>query len=344
MPELFQDRSTLMKPFAYPHCAFGARSRFCRALRFKATGLVVVCGVHERRAADSAPKPDQKTIPGLNIVLVKIPKGSFTMGHPVGAPGSEPDESPATKVTLTKDFWLGATEVTVAQWRYFADTTGHISEAEINGAGLYLIKKKAGERQRGLSWRSPGYEQAENHPVVGISWYDAQQFCKWVNDREGAAGRLPAGYTYTFPTESQWEYAAKAGNTDDIPDPTEYAWFRDTSGGATHPVGTKKPNAWGLYDMQGNVWEWVLDWYGNYPGGEVVDYQGPPSANDRNVIRPHHELRGGGKGDPPGHGISVTNRWSTTGNTQNDWVGFRVALAVVPPPAPAPTPAAAKKK
>jgi formylglycine-generating enzyme required for sulfatase activity len=294
-------------------------------------------------AAESAARLEQRTIPGLNMVLVKVPKGSVLMGNPDAAPTPEPDEGPATKVTLTNDFWLGATEVTVGQWRYFADLTGHITEAEVSGAGLYLIKKKAGDRERGLTWRNPGYAQAENHPVVGISWDDAQQFCRWLTEREQSAGRLPAGHVYTLPTEAQWEYACRAGNPADPENPADYAWYRDTSGGTTHPVGTKKPNAWGLYDMQGNAWEWVRDWYGNYPGGEVTDYTGPASPNDRNVIRPHHELRGGGKGDPPGHGIASTNRWSTTGNTSNDWVGFRVALAIIPPP-PRPALPATKKK
>jgi formylglycine-generating enzyme len=322
------------------------RSVRASAIRVSVAFLIVASFSGWVHAADQVTKPEQRTIPGINISLVKLSKGSVVMGLPADSPESEPDESPPTKVTFTNDFWLGTTEVTVAQWRYFADVTGHISDAEVADAGLYLIKKKAGEKQRGLSWRNPGYPQEENHPVVGISWNDAQQFCRWLTEREGAAGRLPTGYVYTLPTEAQWEYACRAGKDGEIENVNDYAWYRDTSGGTTHPVGTKKPNAWGLYDMQGNVWEWVHDWYGRYPGGEVVDYTGPASANDRNVISPHHELRGGGKGDPPGHGISSKNRWSTTGNTQNDWVGLRVALAIIPPPAAPATPSAsaAKKK
>jgi formylglycine-generating enzyme required for sulfatase activity len=312
-------------------------------------GVLLLAGTFgslEVQAADPPAQRQQRTIPGLNMVLVKLSKGSVVMGNPASSPNSEPDESPPTKVNFTNDFWLGATEVTVAQWRHFADTTGHISDAEISGSGLYLINKKAGEKQLGLNWRSPGYSQEENHPVVGISWNDAQDFLRWLTEREGAAGRLPAGYVYTLPTEAQWEYACRAGRAEDPADLRDYAWYKDTSGGMTHPVGTKKPNAWGLYDMQGNVWEWVHDWYGRYPGGEVTDYTGPASPNDRNVIRPHHEVRGGGKGDPAGHGINSTNRWSTTGNTQNDWVGFRVALGIIPAPPPpaARRTSAAKKK
>lgn len=310
-------------------------------------GLIVAAGmtiVGSTMAADLGVNFARRTVPGLDMVLVQLPKGSVVMGNPEGAPNTEPDESPPTRVNFTSDFWIGATEVTVAQWRYFADVTGYITDAEVSGAGLFLIKKKAGDRQIGLTWRNPGYAQEENHPVVGISWNDAQRFCRWLTEREQSAGRLPAGYVFTLPTEAQWEYACRAGQPNEPENINDYAWYRDTSGGTTHPVATKKPNAWGLYDMQGNVWEWVFDWYGRYPGGEVTDYAGPATPNDRNVISPHHELRGGGKGDPPGHGIASTNRWSTTGNTENDWVGLRIALAVPPAPKPPAFPAAGKKK
>jgi formylglycine-generating enzyme required for sulfatase activity len=97
---------------------------------------------------------EQRTIAGLELTLVKLPKGTVTLGLPAAQPDAEPDESPPTRVRLTNDFWIGATEVTVAQWRYFADLTGHITEAEVAGAGLHLIKKKAGDRQIGLTWRT----------------------------------------------------------------------------------------------------------------------------------------------------------------------------------------------
>jgi formylglycine-generating enzyme required for sulfatase activity len=279
---------------------------------------------------------EQTTIPGLNVVMVKVARGTFTLGHVDGYPGSSPDEKPATKVTFTKDFWLGATEVTVAQWRYFVETTGYITDAEKTGGGIWVstmannVEKR--EKRTGLSWRNPGFAIADNHPVVGVSWDDAQQFCRWLTEREGAAGRLPAGYVYRLPTQAQWEYAARAGTTDDLADATEFAWYRENSGGVLHPVGTKKANAWGLHDMQGNVWEWVHDWYSRYPGGEVSDYEGPASPNDRAVIKPHREKRGGWINDAGGHGIMTTNRWSTFGQDECNWVGFRLALSTVAPP------------
>jgi formylglycine-generating enzyme required for sulfatase activity len=293
-------------------------------------GLAMSCVPGVRAAA----APETRVIPGLDLKLVKCPAGLVVIGVPADTPGIEDDESPPTRVNLTHDFWIGTTEVTVAQWRRFTEITGYLTDAESTGAGIFLFRDKDGAPHPGLSWRDPGYPQEENYPVVGISWHDAQQFCRWLTEREQSAGRLPAGYVYTLPTEAQWEYACRAGRTDDPSNGPDYAWYKDNSGGKTHAVALKRPNLWGLYDMHGNVWEWVYDWYGAYPGGEWNDYAGPPSPNDRNIIMPHHELRGGGQSNPAGHGIGSTNRWSTTGNTQDDWAGFRLALAMPPQPAP----------
>ena len=116
-------------------------------------------------------------------------------------------------------------------------------------------------------------------------------------ERERAAGRLPPGFAYTLPTEAQWDYACRAGTTGDYAgDLDALGWHGGTSGGnsgyETHPVRAKQPNAWGLYDMHGNVWEWCLDWYASYPGGSVMDPSGPPSGADR-------VYRGGSWGDVP---------------------------------------------
>jgi len=316
-----------MKPFDLSSLSTGPVLRLGVALLLAGAGL-----------SPAAAQP--RVVPVLDITMVHLKAGTFTLGHVEGYAGSSPDEKPATKVTFTKDFWLGATEVTVAQWRHFVEATGYVSAAEKNGTGIWVstlennVEKR--EKKPGLSWRNPALAVADNFPVVGVSWEDAQQFCRWLTERERAAGRLPAGYIYRLPTEAQWEYAARAGTTDDPVDAGDVAWYRANSGGVLHPVGTKKPNAWGLHDMQGSVWEWVNDWYGRYPGGEVTDFEGPPSANDRSVIKPHRSKRGGWINDPGGHGIMTTNRWSTWGQDECNWVGFRVALSTVAPPRPAP--------
>ena len=119
-----------------------------------------------------------------------------------------------------------------------------------------------------------------NRPVESVSWDDVQAFIEKLNAKEGGA-------MYRLPTEAEWEYAARAGSItaysfgDDAKQLGEYAWYGDNSKGETHPVGQLKPNAWGLYDMHGNVWEWVQDWYGKYAAEAVMDPQGPSAGSAR---------------------------------------------------------------
>lgn len=266
-------------------------------------------------AATAAAGPETKLIPGLNLTMVRITRGTFLMGHPEGYPGSSSDERPVTMVTFSKDFWLGATDVTVAQFRQFVNETKYVTEPETTG-GVFM----SDGRRPGTSWKNPGFVPEDNFPVVGVSWNDAMKFCEWLNAREKKAGRVPEGHRYTLPTEAQWEYAARAGTTDDPENPDDNAWYAGNSGGKLHPVGLKKPNAFGLYDMLGLVWQWVLDWRGPYPGGHVVDWEGPEFGTTR-------ENRSGSYGSPKGHGIMSTNRWSTPGLTSRTSLGFRVALS-----------------
>jgi formylglycine-generating enzyme required for sulfatase activity len=128
-----------------------------------------------------------------------------------------------------------------------------------------------------------------SRPVSSVSWFDATNYCWQLTQRELAAGRIPPGSQYRLPTEAEWECAARAGTTTrfsygDDPDYTNltnYAWFILNSGFPStltlHPIGQKLPNPWGLYDMEGNVWEWTQDWLGDLPGGAVTDPQGPAS-------------------------------------------------------------------
>jgi len=274
---------------------------------------------------------EQMTVPGIGLKLVKVKAGSFIMGHPEGYPGSSSDERPAHKVNITRDYWLGATAVTVGQFRYFVEQTNYVTDAEFRNVGLYTRNDRP--RTPGLSWRNPGlpnYTQTENHPVFGASWEDAMAFCAWLTETERRAGRLPEGHTFRLPTEAQWEFAARYGTTDDIAEPGEYAWYGANSGGVPHPVGTKKPNPWGLYDMRGNGWSWVYDWYGRYPDEEVNDPQGPLYPNSREVIRPLRQKRGSSWNANDPHNLMTTNRWSTWGLDPVNWCTFRVALTTVP--------------
>jgi formylglycine-generating enzyme required for sulfatase activity len=156
--------------------------------------------------------------------------------------------------------------------------------------------------------------------VEQVSWNDAVEFCRKLTDRERAAGRLPEGYVYTLPTEAQWEYACRAGTTGAYAgDLGAMGWYKDNSGSTTHPVGQKRANAWGLYDMHGNVWEWCLDWKGDYPSGNVTDPTGPSSGS-------HRIVRGGSWINAALYARSANRLWFSPGFRRN-FLGFRVALA-----------------
>ena len=186
-------------------------------------------------------------VPANGPGMVWIAPGTFAMGSETG----DVDEKPVTQVTLTNGYWLGKTEVTQAQW-----------QTVIAG--------------------NPSFSKGEDKPVETISWDDAMEYCRKLTERECSAGRLPDGYEYTLPTEAQWEYACRAGTTGDVAVELDaMGWYADNSGNATHSVAQKQPNAWGLYDMHGNVWEWCRDWHGNYQGGSVTDPTGPYSGSLR---------------------------------------------------------------
>jgi formylglycine-generating enzyme required for sulfatase activity len=169
-------------------------------------------------------------------------------------------ERPLHQVTITKGFWLGQTPVTVAAYHRYARASGK-------------------DMPRAPSFNS-GWNDQEM-PIVNVSWDDAVAFCTW------AGGRLPS--------EAEWEYAARAGSTESRYGPIdEVAWYSDNSDGKTHEVSQKRPNTFKLYDMLGNVWEWVNDWYGEsyYAASPERDPQGPPSGQFR-------VLRGGAWGASP---------------------------------------------
>jgi len=198
---------------------------------------------------------------GMKFVLV--PAGTFMMGSLPDEPGRGDDERQHS-VTLTKPFYMAVTEVTQSQWRrIMGNSPSHFRDC---GADC---------------------------PVEFVSWNDCQQFVQRLNLREG-------DNTYRLPTEAEWEYACRAGSKTAFANGgvTETScghdanldllgWYCGNSGKEPHPVGQRKPNAFGLYDMHGNVWEWCQDWYGPYPSGDASDPTGPSSGSYR-------VLRGGG--------------------------------------------------
>jgi formylglycine-generating enzyme required for sulfatase activity len=174
---------------------------------------------------------------------------------------------------------------------------------------------------------NPSYCSGDlDRPVESVSWSEAKDYCAGLTAQERRAGRLPAGYVYRLPTEAEWEYACRAGTTNrfshgDDPDYSglaQYAWYGRLGGNTTHPVGEKRPNAWGLYDMHGNVGEWCLDWDGAYRGGSVTDPA--PSAGSGPVAR-------GGGWQYPGRSCRSAFRDGFYPGFKSDYLGFRPVLA-----------------
>ena len=164
--------------------------------------------------------------------------------------------------------------------------------------------------------------------MEGVSWYDATNYCGTLTQQEGAAGRIATNSVYRLPTEAEWEYACRAWTSTRFSygdDPgyytnlNSYAWFGDNSEVRTHAVGQKLPNAWGLYDVHGNVWEWCQDRYGDYLGGIAIDPQGPATGTNR-------VFRGGCWFNGPGYCRSASRNYIDPGYGYG-FIGFRAVLA-----------------
>jgi formylglycine-generating enzyme required for sulfatase activity len=201
-------------------------------------------------------------------------------------------------VTISKDYYLGVYKVTQAQY-----------------------EKVVGKNPSLYQGAIVGNENADL-PVENVSWDNAVEFCKKLSE---LPDEKKAGRVYRLPTEAEWEYACRAGSKtaysfDDeeglLP---EYGWFNRNSSNRTHTVGLLEPNAWGLYDMHGNVFEWCSDWYGEYPKGAVSDPTGPKVDSDR-------VLRGGGWRYFAAYCRSANRNWDTPDGRSND-LGFRLALS-----------------
>ncbi|UCG57650.1 MAG: SUMF1/EgtB/PvdO family nonheme iron enzyme, partial [Phycisphaerales bacterium] len=195
--------------------------------------------------------------------------------------------------------------------------TGYKTEAEKgNWAANYGYGAFPIVPGRGFNWRSPGFGQSEDHAAVCISWNDAMAFCRWLSRQTGGHYRLP--------TEAEWEYACRAGGDGYSGEDVDgMGWYRDNSGRGTHPVGQKKPNAWGLYDMHGNAWEWCLDvWHSSYrdtpdDGSAWLTEDYLPRVAVRRVLR-------GGAWCRLDFECGATYRYRGTEDFRSDGTGFRI--------------------
>jgi formylglycine-generating enzyme required for sulfatase activity len=249
-------------------------------------------------------EPPKEITNSIGMKMVLIPAGKFLMGWPK----SEEDFSsfinaPRHRVRITRPFYVGATQVTQGQYRAV------IGQSPSYFKGLF---------RKGL----------DDRPVERVSWHDAIAFCDKLNELEK---EQLEGATYRLPTEAEWEYACRAGSTtrysfgDDEARLGDHAWFRGNSGNKSHPVGQKRSNAWGLYDMHGNVLEWCWDAYdpAYYRKSPAVDPLGPSQADYRVV-------RGGGCLNYPVVCRSAYRLWDTPEKRYCD-LGFRVARTLPPP-------------
>ena len=196
-----------------------------------------------------------------------------------------PAEGPQHRVTLTKPFGLSIYEVTRGQFRKFVADVGYKTEAEKDGEGGFGYKDGKWVQAPEFLWNTKlGFdtEQTDDHPVVNVSWNDAVAFCEWLSRKEGV--------TYRLPTEAEWEFACRAGNPgrfsfgNDETKLGDYAWYAEQGGRNTMPVGRKQANAFRLFDLYGNVWEWCGDGFGRYNASEAIDPLGARNSSGR-VLR-----------------------------------------------------------
>jgi formylglycine-generating enzyme required for sulfatase activity len=257
-------------------------------------GFLTVILLFSINQAQAAEKTYTNSI-GMEFVL--IPAGEFMMGSNDSDKWAEEYEKPQHKVTISKDFYLGKYEVTQEQWE------------AVMGSNPSHFK----------GWFKGWFKGKLQNPVENVSWDDVQIFIKRLNHKEGTE-------KYRLPTEAEWEYAARAlGSSsyffgDDPAQLGDYAWYNDNADD-THPVGKKKPNFFGLYDMYGNVSEWVQDWYGEnyYKQSSSIDPTGSTSGSDR-VIR-------GSSWRNLARDARSASRYSSLPGSRGSLLGFRLALS-----------------
>ena len=277
----------------------------------------------------------------VTLKLVQIPAGKFLMGSPESEKDRDKEEI-QHEVTISKPFYMGITHVTVDQFATFVKDSGYKTDAEKDGSSVGSEIKDGTldlKMVDGCSWRNPSFDQRGDHPVVQVSWNDAKAFCDWLSKKTGK--------TVSLPTEAQWEYACRAGTK------TAYPWGDDPDGGKgwancgdqrlkkklpnaaaawmffgwddgfvfTSPVGSYKANAFGLYDMNGNAWQWCQDRYGDYEKGAATDPTGAATGASR-------VLRGGSWLDLPRFCRAAYRNRHSPGYRHTYRLGFRVVLDV----------------
>ena len=225
---------------------------------------------------------------GVKMEMILIPAGEFLMGSPDSDRAAANDEKPQHRVRITQPFYLGKYPVTQEQWM-------------------------------AVMGNNPSHFQNPKNPVEWVSWEDCLQFLRQLNEKVGMG-------KWQFPTEAQWEYACRAGSTtiycfgNDESELGDYGWYDKNSGGRPHPVGEKKPNAWGLYDMNGSIWQWCRDWYdpGYYAHSPMDDPAGPATGTER--------VSHGGCWFSPARSARSANHGRIEADHHGSHLGFRASM------------------
>ncbi len=257
------------------------------------------------------------TVPGVKIEMVPVSAGAFSVTRSRG------DNENSVAVKITRSFWIGKYEVSAGQYMYYLKSQSGLNRNERFAIDKEILFLKDGcPLKRNYSLKR-GYK--ENHPMAYVSWRGAKNFCVWLTDIERKAGRLPEGYEYRLPTEAEWEYCSLAGSTkafcfgDDAGKLGDYASYNSNSNGRPEKCGSKKPNAWGIFDMHGNVWEWCNDWFGETSlAANTEDPLGPEDSNDNTKV-----LKGGSFRSSTGDLMSSA-RYSFDYKSSKNNMGFRV--------------------
>ena len=277
--------------------------------------IVLFLAARECRAGETSPPPnllgsragEERSVAGVKFCW--CPPGRFTMGSPPAEPGRRADEA-QVEVTLSHGFWMGRYEVTQAEWR------------RVIGAIPVELNAGAGD----------------DFPVYGVSYLEAEAFCRKLTSDAKAAGELPAGWAFRLPTEAQWEYACRAGTTTPFScgetltsaDATFGKPYDGTPtgvpGSAATKAGTCAANAWGLCDMHGNEWEWCRDWYhGTLPGGIDPDLSTVQGARNRDGT--YSRVRRGGAWVEAASECRSSMRLRYEPERRSDHIGFRISLS-----------------
>ncbi|MCC9657327.1 formylglycine-generating enzyme family protein [Rhodopirellula halodulae] len=290
--------------------------RMVQTAFFTLTLLLVVDTNSDAQERESPDKPGTWKMEFVSIGPSTFRRGfdtsqqrdrEFSLAHRYSNQQNFQHDSPSHLVVLTEPFEIQTTEVTVAQFRAFVADTGYETDAERNGGALGHSPDQKNyvdrfQKRPEITWRNPGFPQSDQHPVVGVSWNDAQEFCRWLSDQQPG--------TYRLPTEAEWECACRAGRT------TWYSWGTDPNEASSHanvadgaleaahpnttryqravqldpndgdgfvftaPVASFRPNDRGLHDMHGNVWEWCQDrWSGDLYRRYLKDVPWPDRKN-----------------------------------------------------------------